>query len=300
MDSTLFEKAQASIAFNPTAVNNINTSIALIDPRLFSFAYYSPVPLQKDISAHACFYLATINMYSLIWDCGPMLNNLFGDVKNNKARNLPTSLNMILSNWQLRSSKHLDTIAGIRSDVCHNNSDKYYFCKISREAHHDLLLTASNKNFTTSTYTEDDWKLICDHCLNLYEDFFAAYNDTLMDIQACSRQEREKFASLWLDYTTRWYERNEDITLSILAEIYPISQSMKGKIPQSVSKNTLRSWAAKGWSEHLYPTGSNKLTYKDYIKGVNIRSYIEYQTFSGTAWPKDVLSPLLKKTALSF
>ena len=301
MNAALFNKAQNSIAFNPAAADEINSEICKIDQRLYSFAYYSPVSLQNT-SAHACFYLAVINMYSLIWDCGPMLNSLIYKT-HHYNHCLPTCVVRDIQEWKILESV-VKTISYIRSDTCHNNSKDYYFNKASQEAHHLYIASNLGRKITgTSQLSENQWETICENFLNACDSFSNTYRNILIRIESSSLKDRNDFTGVWLGYIEEWYKRNKDISINVLAELYPLAHSNKGKTPISADVRDIYCWIAKHQSQSFGNRVSNKDACHAYIKTIldnNIKTCLSSPDCPQPAWPKLVLQHLFKPTALNY
>lgn len=301
MNALLFKKAQASIAFDFGVADDINKIIATIDARLYSFAYYSPVVLQNT-SAHACFYLAVINMYSLLWDCGPMLNSILYDL-NCRYRKIPPNLRSELATW-----KPLDimrrTIANIRSDVCHNNSAEYYFNKSSHHEHYSFLSTNVGKHFTVkSQFAEKDWEIVCEKFLAMCNDFSNTYRSVLLNLKKVPPKEIADFTTLWLGYIGEWYKRNKDISFSVLGDLYPLSISNKGKVPSGYDLGTLYRWISRNWTPPSGGLASPKEICHAYIKATldnSLDTHLCSPHCPEPALPKHVLYDLFKPTALTY
>ena len=116
----LFETARKSIAFNPSIAEDLNRKASSFDPRLYCFAYYEPTILPEGADLYTVFHLAVLNMYGLLWDCGPKIQEK-------------------IINKELYSLLRMDTckmnkcrafvflVRAIRTNICHNNSCKLYF-----------------------------------------------------------------------------------------------------------------------------------------------------------------------------
>lgn len=239
-------------------------------------------------------------MYSLIWDCGPMLNTLFYNLGRQQMKTLPVNVCKILSTWHNAAAKHKDWIAGIRSDVCHNNSEEYYFCRNSRQAHHNFLLNSSGKDFKLVTYTEADWAAVCRQWLYLCENFLTEYKHALAKLDMLPGPDKVAFAEIWLSYIAQWYERSADICSSVLADIYPVSLTNRGKSSRDIRKFELYRWVANGWRAISHTGDNNTDSYNAYIKFVDIGTYLKSPACPTPALPKDALSALFKKTAQKF
>lgn len=237
MKEELIDKARNSIAFNSAAVKKINDEFAEIDGRLFAFTYYAPVPHSKN--AHACFYLAVLNMYKLVWDCGPMVNSLLWDIRNEQSP-IPSNILQELRFWQ-KLEKLIKLVQHIRSDICHNNSVDYYFYKFSHDVHENFLKKHSDSS-ANEISSEAGWELICDAFLDLCQSFYDSFREAIAEIKKISEEQRKIFVNLWLVYIEKWYERNLDISLNVLADLYHISLCQKGVSPRKVSKSNIYRW----------------------------------------------------------
>lgn len=237
MKEELLNKAKQSIAFNVKTVEDMNKIFSKIDPKLFAFAYYEPVPLPQT-NAQACFYIAILNIYSLIWDCGPMVNSLFYDLQrytSSISQNLKSTLQ------PLKNLSHFQKLViHIRSDICHNNSTQYFFNIDAHDGHNNFLKTHCRVPSSTLTY-DKEWENISDHFLDLCQDFYVKFISIVTDIIDKPTLKKE-FSSLWLKYIESWYIRNSDISVNILAQLYPLSYDQVGKTPTKVTRQTIYKW----------------------------------------------------------
>lgn len=240
-EGLLFNRAKASIAFDAKAVNDINNWFSEIDERLFAFAYYSPLPLHET-DARSCFYLAILNMYSLIWDCGPMLNSLLFDLRY-RQKNI--SQEIISAVQSLKDLSYIVNIVQcVRSDVCHNNYPEYHFCKITHLKHIDFIEKHS-VNHPLETFDKNGWEKLFTVFLDLCQEFYDKFRSAADSIKGMASHDRAKFISLWLEYIAGWYGRNLDISFNVLARLYPLSLAQTGKTPTKVKKEDIYTWIAQ-------------------------------------------------------
>lgn len=286
MKEELISKAINSIAFNTVAVKKINDEFAEIDERLFAFAYYTPVPHSKN--AHACFYLAVLNMYKLIWDCGPMVNNLLWDIRK-KQSPIPSNILQELRFWQ-KLGNLIKLVQHIRSDICHNNFADYYFYKVSHDAHEKFLKQYSGSS-ASEISSEADWELICDIFLDLCQSFYDNLREAIAEIKKISEEQRKIFVNLWLQYIEKWYKRNLEISLNVLADLYPLSLGQKGVLLKKVSRSDIYKWisgesGAQGKESCLRTISS--------ILEENLGSHMQSPDCPTPAFPKPVLFNIFK------
>lgn len=297
MTDDLFTKAKNSIAFNKTNAVDINNKFAEINKKLFGFAYYEPVPIHNT-NAHACFYISILNMYSLIWDCGPMLNSLLWDLPNLQSSMSP-DLRQALQSW--KNLENLNKIvSSVRSDICHNNSTEYYFNKKAHEQHESFLKPISQDN-TISSYSKIDWECTCNTFLILCNNFYTDFINSINIIKNSSESIRSEFITLWLKYIESWYKRNTDISINILANLYPISYNQKGKIQKNITKTTLYKWIACS-SQNIQNKSCKDICLNE-IKNIlndKLSRYIQSEECPSPALPIPVLTNIFKQKFLYY
>lgn len=297
MKKDLFTKAKKSIAFATGAVDDINHKFAEIDKRLFGFAYYAPIPLY-DTNAHACFYLAVLNMYGLIWDCGPMLNTLLWNMKNPQG-GISSNLQLALQSWEKLAS--LKTVVEhVRSDICHNNSIQYIFNKKNHDGH-EIFLKTHSKNSNLSIFSDSDWEAICDTFLDLCKKFYDDFINSITEIKNLPEILRNEFIMLWLSYIESWYKRNLDISINVLGELYHLSLGQKWKTPRGISRSDIYRWIASNASDTRNISNKDKCLNK--IKSIldtQLGVYIRSSECPVPALPKVVLFNIFRQDVLYY
>ena len=103
-----------SICFSDTQAVKLNQLSFKLDKRLFLFADYEPKQFVAEESNYSLFRTAIVNMYGLIKDCCPFLDDLI----YNRNGILSIGFQKIQSDYNTLSS----VVSSFRSIFCHNCS----------------------------------------------------------------------------------------------------------------------------------------------------------------------------------
>lgn len=107
-----------TICFSSKQAEHLNGLAFQVNHSLFLFAYYEPKAYMTIESWQGRFRTAIVNLYGLLWDCGPFLQDL---MKTNK------SILWIPQNWnqiQMDFSNLKLAIGAFRSIFCHNCAEE--------------------------------------------------------------------------------------------------------------------------------------------------------------------------------
>lgn len=288
MKKDLFILAQKSIAFNPTLVEELNKKVALIDPRLYLFAYYQPKILPSDTDIRGCFNLAILNMYGLLWDCGKMVMcQLFGNSNSQRPSSIQSLINVNLS----FCNAYFSIVSNVRTCLCHNNSDCFYYNREKLQGCHRYFENTAGVLVNFDGYNETQWEAICRDFINRSQRFGTTLDDLLENlIQEVDLQKKSDFIQYWLDCVSKWYESDFELISHVLAERYKL-KCLTGHGGAVVTKTAVRRWAASGWQKI---NGTNQTTdfYEDYIRNCSRRipGILARQDCPKPALPLDILS----------
>lgn len=261
MRQDLLILAQKSIAFNPNIVEELNKKMALIDPRLYLFAYYQPKILPNDIDVRGCFNLAILNMYGLLWDCGKMvMNQLFG----NSRTQGPSSIQSIIDTNLSFCNAYFYIISNVRTCLCHNNSDYFYYNREKRHGCNRYFENTMGVSATFNGYNETQWETICKDFLDRSQRF-ATILDVLIEqlIQEAGLQKKNEFVQYWIDCVSKWYDNDLELIDHVLADRYKL-KCLTVQRDASVTKTAVRKWVASGWQKM---NGTHQISdfYEDYV-----------------------------------
>lgn len=212
-----------SICFSTSKADSLNEKARQIDPRLYLFAYYEPKPLVEEDHPRTRFYMTIINLYGLLWDCGPFVHkdimyvqkekplaNILPDIPWNERRPI-----------QDRCRNLAETVGAFRSLWCHNTSKEMV---LSRE--HIIVVERwlCNRCCIPRPYealTKDDWAAML---VQLIADADAVTSDIsicLDQLFACRNTPRfEEAREGWLKAIARNYITNPDYLLDAMAAFY--------------------------------------------------------------------------------
>lgn len=228
---SLIAKANQSIAFNLDVAEGLNLKAAAIDQRLYCFAYYEPTPIPTGATAQMIFHLAVLNMYGLLWDCGPKImedvltRRIYGEIKRKTVE-------------RDKCYEFFRIIYAIRTDLCHNNSGKLYFNGILKKAKDDYI-SANGNTIDDAGGVQTDWEKLC-------LDFFKRCNLLTQEIEGFIRAMTSKGESnlkaTWLDVIRLHYaEAGEHLVQHVLADRYKMKQQTCGS-SSNITKKDVKEW----------------------------------------------------------
>ena len=228
---SLIAKANQSIAFNQDVAEDLNLKAAAVDQRLYCFAYYEPTPIPDAATAQVVFYLAVLNMYGLLWDCGPKImenvltQRLYREIKRKTVE-------------RDKCYKFSRIIYAIRTDLCHNNSGKLYFNSLLKKAK-DAYISGNGSTLDDAGDVQTDWEKLC-------LDFFKRCDLLTQEIdgfiRAVTSKDEPKLKATWLDVIRFHYaEVGEHLFQHVLADRYKMKQQTRG-FSSYVTKKDVKEW----------------------------------------------------------
>lgn len=214
-----------SICFSFFPANALNSKAKKIDPRLYLFAYYEPKPFIKEESPRVQFITAVINLYSLLWDCGPFVHKSL--LQNSKGRPKEN----ILPDIEWGEKKHMvfrcrgfaNIISHFRSIICHNNSEKFPLSREHVEVANGWIRRKCRMNCSYDELTQDDWKTMLNE-LAVEASRFIMDIDICLDalLNCCGSSRFEIARESWLKAIARNYLTNTDLLLNAMAAFYQL------------------------------------------------------------------------------
>ena len=223
----LVEAAHSSIAFNTSIAEKLNAQASTFDPRLFCFAYYEPTALPDNTDPFMIFHLAVLNMYGLLWDCGPMIKEMIFKKKTYAA--LCRDINKMHE-----CQNFLHTVYAIRTDICHNNSSKLYFNAVLKDESRNYM----EKHCCTVNQNIDLNKL-CSFFFKECEFFINELSNVIT--QSISKGDGE-IKRAWLDAICNWYQKDEHFFMHVLADKYKMKAlSLHGQ-RREITKRSVQDW----------------------------------------------------------
>jgi len=210
---------RSSIVCDVAVSERLNELAALLDSRLFLFAYYNPKPIAEDASGYVKFHIAILNIYGLLHDCGPFV----------RTRLVKLDTNSIIYEHQGRKNQDivrrfemLDRfVTAYRSCHCHNNADSFIFNRqhIEYLNDHQMSFTSINRSF--SQYSDVDWN-------KAYIALRSQADRVASDIEECLKRllapsgenKRHQVIEYWLASIADWYVNDKQLSYNVLADIY--------------------------------------------------------------------------------
>jgi len=280
MNDALFQLASSSIAFNKEVTDIINREIAKnLDPRLFLFAHYSPAPIPKNSCAHACFYLAVVNMHNLIAnDCGTMLQSVVLQGKGESLQIYQDKAALGLRKDFPAWPQFFWLVKNIRRDICHNNTQEYPGNKRSYFEHR-LFLDSKPK-----LKDQHDWDALCRSFLAKCDDFAAACKN----ISKQSDGKSDKI-NLWLKAIKQYVIKDMNSCREALSTLFRQSKSYKYNHYAPAVHRRIQDSILDGWLQTISRKNLETLL-KDDIHPMIDRLFQPQTAWehSGPAFPYDV------------
>ena len=240
--------AKRSIAFDINIVEHLNKKMSQIDSRLYLFAYYQPKILPEDIDERGCFDIAIFNMYGLLWDCGKMMQQqLLGSINDGR----PSFVDQMLGRDNRQICKELCSIIyNVRTCLCHNNSDKFFYNQETRKRCNEYLNNAAGGSILLNKRNELQWKNVCQdlfiRCIrftNIIENFL----DQL--IQESDPEKKNSFVQYWINSISKWYQTDMELINHVLAQRYNLKISTSSLRKKVCNKHTVSNWVASAWEK---------------------------------------------------
>lgn len=246
MNNTLHLRALETVFFNTQKVAEINELAKEIDPRLFLFAPFKPMPLSKTTCAHGCFYLSIINGYGLVWDCGRVFWEIFRPPYHTDKR--PKELLDILNRISTSTTKTtclLHNIRAIRTDVCHTFD---YSLKNNSKRHEDYLTRITNKEPVNNT--EADWETICTALYDQHDDAIDMIHSLLNTIKSSQKSKYAITPYLLSALCAAWQDK-QDPLLEALGHLYRLSNARRTRhVDNKLGWRVLSQWVVDGLRKH--------------------------------------------------
>lgn len=265
-----------SICFSCVPANALNEKAHEIDPRLYLFAYYEPKPLEKNDNARIQFFTAIINLYGLLWDCGPFVHkSLMRSLKDNPLANILPDVE-----WQkkklivFRCQDLADIVSAFRSISCHNSSGELLLNREHFKSANDWIHYHCHIYHSYDELTQDDWNKMISQLVVEANCFVEDIENCLDILSNCRDTPRFEIArESWLKAIARNYLTNPELLLSAMAEFYQMYlDTMKIDRKYNVPLRVLTiQWLAdyfqvdrKHWSQHWLDEVENLGTSKVY------------------------------------
>ena len=214
-----------SICFSSVLADMLNEKAHKIDPRLYLFAYYEPKPLVTGESPRIQFLTAVINLYGLLWDCGPFVHkSLMRSVPENPLENILPDTEWANKRHIVFHCKDLANIVGhFRSVFCHNNSDKFALNREHIEKVEDWLYHKCRLDCPYDELTQNDWRTMLSKLVDEADQFVADINDCLDTLLDCRGSSRFEVAcDSWLKAIARNYVTNPELLLNAMVDFYQL------------------------------------------------------------------------------
>ena len=194
------------------------------------FAYYEPYPIPKKADGRTVFFIAVLNMYGLLWDCGPMVRNLVS-CKLRNSRRFP-SLDSGLKDL-------VNIVYNIRTDLCHNNSRNFFFnLKIKSAAFSHIKKMLS---VTAPNSSEDRWERLLINFLDRCDKFVSEIKNLVTIVKSSKADQVALFKEDWLNEIINWYSHDENLIMHVLADRYFLKHYQTAS-RRSVTKAEVISW----------------------------------------------------------
>lgn len=278
----LIAKANQSIAFNPNVADILNLRATSVDPRLYCFAYYEPTPIPAGATAQVIFHLAVLNLYGLLWDCGPKImedvltRRLYGEIKRKTVE-------------RDKCYEFSRIIYAIRTDLCHNNSAKLYFNSLLKKIKYNYI-SANGSIIDDAGSVQIDWEKLCLDCFRRC-DLLTQEIDHF--IHAIASKSEPKLKTTWLDVMRLHYaEAGEHLLQHVLADRCKMKQQTSG-FSSNLTKKDVKEWVN---SVRVDDTDY----YNSYLqKCINrIGDLMNGKNCPKPAWPLDFFRSLTKDATL--
>lgn len=233
---SLLEDMRASILFDAACAKTLNESISKVDPRLFWFAYYCPKPLPDENNWQQVFYLSILNVYSLLWDCGPHpIYKICWKYRMSDSRSYNDAQNFC----------HL--IKAFRTYLAHNCYEGFYFNKKMHETIRDFLektQTDDSQAFSAS------WETRCKVLLERVN-WLSEYLIRVSDFVAVYGPEK------WLAALTEHYTRNDYYLLHVLADRYALRLMNQQRKSENFNERRIKAWVQDNYRPDILYSGSD-------------------------------------------
>ena len=195
-----------SCVFNKEPVEKLNKLAQAADGRLFLFAYYNPKPFPENESAVVQFYTAVINLYGLIWDCGPFIRNLLGRKKQYGLLERDSHGNLSAKSKKINDTFYQlqNNLSGLRNAACHNTASEYFFNQQNIDNAEDFFI---NLGLSPGALLPGDWKKCLDELCRLAIETGEGIEYGLNCLAALPPPQKDKVINFWLnDCLCQWYK----------------------------------------------------------------------------------------------
>jgi hypothetical protein len=235
---------QINIAFDASVANDLNTQAAQIDGRLFLFAYYEPKQCDGETARYQ-FITAVVNLYGLLWDCGPFIR---GQLLTTREISSGAPEHLIVPYEQSRKNKAItqqfldlaNLVENVRSCYCHNNSKEFFSNERKQEFQKRWLSIHTGCDYDQGPKTEEEWQKALDAIL-IESSKFTTNLKKCLDYVKNSR-DKEYVVKRWINNgILYWYYKNRDLMYNVLLEKY-LSKFNRGNLPERVTRSDINNW----------------------------------------------------------
>lgn len=219
-----------SIVFSSAPAEGLNRKAFSLDPRLYLFANYEPKPYPASESKRSQFMTAVINLYGLLWDCGPFLSKLYFGTKDS-APILPYELPRIQNHFR----NMRDVVDAFRSIFCHNSTDALPLSAFKRDiARHWVSghISSGHEIEDLDELNEDEWGALLDALVTDANTFTNDLNDNLdILVRTPSADEKSRAIECWIQGIVQNYLQNPTYLLNCMAGLYQLYRTNMGMDP---------------------------------------------------------------------
>ncbi|MGE4478664.1 MAG: hypothetical protein AB7E76_06755 [Deferribacterales bacterium] len=261
MDKAIISRAKNSIAFNLNKIDSLNKSVAKLDARLYAFAYYEPIAISECGNYRFNFNIAILNLHALLWDCGTMVRD---KILNKYYKLRPTSLIKITSPFIDDIDRYYSVIHNIRTHLCHNNSQEYYYNKQCYSMVKNYYLSKCNNATPDIANSSDDWKLLFNDIIDIAEYIETKMSETIRKFTLLPPVDKSEVINFWLNSIKEYYANDSEMILDTLTYKYLISPSFIQTAP--VTKNSVKKWVGLKWNSLTNRRIPYRDSYNDYIQ----------------------------------
>lgn len=265
-----------SVCFSATPVETLNLKAYQLDRRLFLFAYYAPTPFFLEESPRAKFITAILNLYGLLWDCGPFVRNIL--MKSWKE----CPLENILPDWDWEKKKSLvfrfrnlsEVVSAFRSIFCHNNSAEFALNREAVEKAHRWNVGNCRIYSSLDELRREDWQIMLEQLISEADQVVRDLDTCLEELRRCLDTARFNTArETWLQAIASTYLRNPDLLLNAMVDFYQLYlYNTNGNLKNNSLRNQTIRWLAtnfdvdeKTWYMSWLDDGKDLKTSKVYI-----------------------------------